>query len=255
MCRVYGIFKYDYVHILHIHTTSRSQRTILGDLPHHSPPYSLGVLWTWSEPQPSSMSAWVLGLQTNMATSWFLCECWDLNSSCLSSKSCCLPNRHSSPLLIFFFLTFIILYVCGGRGYVWRSEDNLWQSSPSTMWILGIELGLPGVTARAFPQWTICQLRYLHFWCYNNAVRQFGERHFLKQSRNSPSFTWEVFQGSEVHFITLLLCRGEMQTSLTNAFCVWGGAWEAQTLSVGWHWVTRCWWLEELLQDPELSKE
>lgn len=56
----------------------------------------------------------------------------------------------------FIFIMCLVVHVCHGV-FVCRSEDNLCgsQFSPSTTWVLGNKLRLPGLAASAFAGWAI----------------------------------------------------------------------------------------------------
>ena len=49
------------------------------------------------------------------------------------------------------------------RACVWRAKDNLGVLFSSTVWVLGIELGLLGLAVGTFPGWTISLLLSYHF--------------------------------------------------------------------------------------------
>lgn len=135
-----------YVHTLHMYATSRNQRRMLVTCS-----ISLYVIpWeSFIEPggSPSNLlgllqSARVIG--THGYFRFLLVLGSELGFSCLSSKSCYPLSHLSSPSTSIFSL--LIYFVC----VVVEVRAQLWESSPSTMWILGTGLSSSGLTARDF---------------------------------------------------------------------------------------------------------
>lgn len=92
-----------------------------------------------------------------------------------------LPTEPSLQSLHFhFFLNLFCMCV------VVEVRAQLWESSPSTMWILETGLSSSGLTARAFSVEPSHQpLDNIFSNCYNSEMRHnFGEDTFSKQIRN-----------------------------------------------------------------------
>lgn len=75
---------------------------------------------------------------------------------------CLFESSSSSSLLLLFTFTYLGC-VCA-IAHVWRSEDNLWESVLSTMWVLKITLRSSGLVARELTYWTILSCVIL---CFN----------------------------------------------------------------------------------------